>query len=152
MATVRIHPGVCGFDAEICATADEDMNVHLEITSACPQIVRLGAAVAEIFGARAAAASHPGDDRVPGSGGGALSRSLPGAIGYHQGHRSGGWPGFAQRCPHDDYARLGNAKAASPRPARSTAKPCRGQHGRPAPEARRPGAGRRYSAPHRPAP
>ena len=48
MATVHVHPGVCGFEATIHATADEDMNVQIEITSACPQVVRLGAAVAKV--------------------------------------------------------------------------------------------------------
>jgi len=48
MATVYVRPGICGFDAEIRSIADGDMNVRIEITSACPQIARLGAAVAEI--------------------------------------------------------------------------------------------------------
>jgi hypothetical protein len=48
MATVHVQPGVCGFDAEIHATADEDMNVHTELSSACPQVIRLGTAVADV--------------------------------------------------------------------------------------------------------
>jgi len=48
MATVHVQPGVCGFEAEIHATADADMNVHIELTSACPQVARLGEAVAKV--------------------------------------------------------------------------------------------------------
>ena len=48
MATVRVQPGVCGFEAEIHAVANDDMTVQITIKSDCPQISRLGEAVAEV--------------------------------------------------------------------------------------------------------
>lgn len=48
MVTVRVQPGVCGFVAEIEATADEALNVCVEVRSACPQIQRLGQALAQV--------------------------------------------------------------------------------------------------------
>ena len=48
MIVVRVQPGVCGFEAEICATADEAFNVRLQVTSACPQIQHLAQALPQV--------------------------------------------------------------------------------------------------------
>ncbi len=48
MATVTVDPGVCGFQANIMATADEAMNVQIEINSACPLIQKLAIEVAQV--------------------------------------------------------------------------------------------------------
>lgn len=38
MAQVKVHPGICGFPAHITATADEDLQVDVQIHSDCPAI------------------------------------------------------------------------------------------------------------------
>ena len=38
MALVNVQPGICGFPAQITATADEDLQVNIKIQSGCPAI------------------------------------------------------------------------------------------------------------------
>ena len=50
MSTARVQPGVCGFETEIDAAADDAMNVVLRIRSACPQVTRLGQTLPQVSG------------------------------------------------------------------------------------------------------
>lgn len=47
MKTIRINPGVCGFDTEVKATTEDGQTVKLEIATQCGHVKKL----AELLGA-----------------------------------------------------------------------------------------------------
>ena len=41
MARVEVYSGICGFTTEIKAASDDRQNVRLEVTSGCPDVLRI---------------------------------------------------------------------------------------------------------------
>jgi hypothetical protein len=52
MAYVRINAGICGFTAEVRATSEDRQHVAIEVSSDCPDVIRIAKALgAEEFDA-----------------------------------------------------------------------------------------------------